>query len=370
MKILRSTMTSLFLAVILTSCNSLISPPSTSPTVVIETAIASVWTAVVETQSAVPTITSISLLPTSLPIKEPESTPILSIAEEETFWENLDSIPPNVSINEYALPPGINPTQDDGLFQFLPAKTRETGEIIPSPTPHQTTLEELGYEIRTVYTAEGLPYDQQLYKDKRLLFDRVTHLLGIYTFLTEEDPIIAFIVEIDTESGRQSYLIQNDVITFYGRYAIHEFAPVLYQGELLWARTYTDHTEVKKSNGDVILTVPSNWMHRPSFFAWNGHWILEAKDTVVVDREIINEQFGFKEVFNWGLVKDKPTYFFRKGARIGLSHDGQLIPIQYQNVAHNLCCSPAQNNPSMVNNVVQFFGERDNIWYYVEIEFK
>lgn len=351
-------MTSLIMTVILASCDSLISSPRTSTTVVTETPVASVITSIVGTQSA------------TLSSAEPETTPTLSITKEASFWENFDSMPPNVSINEYALPSGINPTQNDGLFRFLPTETRIEGEITPSPTPRQTTLEELGYELRTVYTAEGLPYNLQLYRDGRLLFDRVTHVFGVYTFLTEADPIVAFIIEIDTGQERQNYLIQNDAVSLFGGYAIKEYPPVLHQGELLWARTYADRTEVKKSSGQVIFTIPSNWMHHQSFLSWNGHWILEADDNVVVDGEILNEKLGFEKVFNWGLVNDKPTYFFRKGTKIGISHDGQIIPIHYQNVAHNLCCSPAQNNPSMSNNIVHFFGERDGVWYYVEIEFK
>ena len=40
--------------------------------------------------------------------------------EESDFWENAISMPSNIFITEYALPPEKNPNENDGLFQFVP----------------------------------------------------------------------------------------------------------------------------------------------------------------------------------------------------------------------------------------------------------
>lgn len=373
MKIIIKAILPLFLAiVILTSCNGSTSLSGNSPTKTMGTAVSVAWTEISATQATMRISTPSIPIPTIAPSTNLAITLTAPPTEDVSFWENLGSMPSNISITEYALPPDKDPTEGGGLFEFVPTQVWIIPrKAAPSPTPHQITIKDLGYETRSIYTASGTVAGFQLYRDDRLLFDNVTDVYKVYTFSTENGPISAFIVQTATkETSYQYYLVQNDAIYFYGGYAVKEYSPVFYQGELLWARTYAGHTEVKKNDGYVIVTVPSNWMNRQRFFAWNGHWILEADDTVVVDGEILNQKFGFGEVFSWGLVNDKPTYFFRKGSRIGLSYDGQILPINYQNVAHNLCCSPAQNNPSMGNNVIHFFGQRDGAWYYVEIKIK
>jgi len=335
------------------------------------TATALVKTAIVEAQATLLTTTPTAPpLPTTLPGTTPENTLTSSNAEEASFWENTDPMPSSVSITEYALPPGKNPIENDGLFQFLPTQVWTAGKTETSPTPHQTTLEEIGYELRTVYTAGGSPYSQGLYKDGQLLFEGNASVSNIYTLPTDSGVITAFIVEINL--GSETFLIQNDVIYAWGGYAIDTSAPILYNGELLWARTYSDQIEIKKSNGGLVFTSMTSWLpnHRPKFRAWNGHWILEENSSVIQDGEILNQKLGFQEVFNWSLIKDKPAYFFRKGSRVGLSYDGNILPINYQNVAHGLCCGPAQNNPFVGYDVVHFFGERDGVWYYVVMTFR
>jgi len=317
---------------------------------------------------AVDTFTHTEPLPATFPAAKPETNLTLSITEETSFWENTGSMPAHISVTEYALPSDKNPTENDGLFQFVPTQVWTVGKVYTSP--NKTTLEEIGYELRTVYTDGGLPYSQQLYRDGRLLFDHVTHVSDIYTFRTDAAPITAFIVEV--ELGTENYLIQNDAINNWGEYAIATSDPILYRGELLWARTFSDHIEIKKSNRDAIFAFTTTWLpnHHPRFSGWNGHWILEANSSVIEDGEILNQKSGFQEVFNWSLIKDKPAYFFRKGSTIGLSYNGKILPMNYQNVAHDLCCGPAQNNPSMGDDTVHFFGERDGIWYYVVMKFK
>ncbi len=83
----------------------------------------------------------------------------------------------------------------------------------------------------------------------------------------------------------------------------------------------------------------------------------------------MNAKLGFGEIFNWTLLKGKPLYFFRKGPNVGISYDEKFLPLQYQDVAHGLCCGPAQNNPSVGEDSLSFFGKRDGLWYYVVVEF-
>jgi len=154
----------------------------------------------------------------------------------------------------------------------------------------------------------------------------------------------------------------------------YNYAPILYQDELLWAKVNQDsQVEIKKSNREVIFTFETYFdakLHMDNFKSWNDHWILEADSFVVQDGEILNKKFNYQEVFDWSLVKNKPTYFFRKGSRIGISYGGEILPIRYQDVAHGLCCGFASNNPYISDDAVRFFGKRDGIWYYVVVKFE
>jgi hypothetical protein len=101
------------------------------------------------------------------------------------------------------------------------------------------------------------------------------------------------------------------------------------------------------------------------FWGWQNHWILEVSNFLIQDGEILNQKYGFEEVFDWSLIHDQPFYFFRKGPRIGFSYDGQFFSPYYDEVIHGYCCGLALNNPMMNDHTIRFFGRRDGIWYYV-----
>jgi hypothetical protein len=134
-----------------------------------------------------------------------------------------------------------------------------------------------------------------------------------------------------------------------------------------------DHIRVLNSNKEIVssfavYTEPLFTVSR--FTTWNGHWILSARDFLIQDGEIVNKKLGMVEIFNWGIVKEKPVYLFHKGPRIGISYDGKILPLAYQDVAHYKCCEFEVNNPSIDHNSIHFFGERNGTWYYVVVEIK
>jgi hypothetical protein len=313
--------------------------------------------------------------------KEPEFNLISLRPEDASFWASNASIPPEISVKEYALPPKA---QTDGpanamLLHYVPPEMIPTSQENNTNTSHEkpTIHEQLrpyGYELRTFDTGDG--QHQKLYRDGRILFDKVYQISDVHTFSTESGPITTFTVTTMNKpefSDISSYIIQNDVISEW-RYDNNDppFAPILYKGEVLWVRAAENaHVQVQKSNRDVVFSFATYFGTRlpvNGFEAWNDHWILEVGDFVIQDGEILNENFGFEEVFNWSLVNNRPVYFFRKGPRIGLSYDGQFIPLNYRDVAHGFCCALTINNPSVIDNTVRFFGKRDSVWYYVIVE--
>lgn len=113
------------------------------------------------------------------------------------------------------------------------------------------------------------------------------------------------------------------------------------------------------------------------------HWILEtayvkniidgnsiyseAVGQIYRDGVLLNEQFGYEEMFGFQLLDGKPFYFYKKDGRIYLSYNNEDLPVAYDEIPHYRCCSGAALNPIAGINWIGFWGQRDGVWYYTEI---
>jgi hypothetical protein len=86
------------------------------------------------------------------------------------------------------------------------------------------------------------------------------------------------------------------------------------------------------------------------------------------DGVLLNDQYGYQEMFNYRLLNGKPMYFYQKDGKIHLSYDGTDLPLVYDEVPHYGCCSNGElNNPSSGPNWLTFWGLRAGTLYYVQI---
>lgn len=92
-----------------------------------------------------------------------------------------------------------------------------------------------------------------------------------------------------------------------------------------------------------------------------------TKGDIFKDGISLNETHGYSESFGLQLLGGKPFYFFERFGRVGVSYDGQDIPLGYDHVSHHRCCSAGELNPRSFENMVGFFAVRGDKWYYVEI---
>jgi hypothetical protein len=120
-------------------------------------------------------------------------------------------------------------------------------------------------------------------------------------------------------------------------------------------------------------------------WGYDGHWVLEyahvtmtqgevensfetqAVGHLVEDGMLLNEVFGYDEIFGFQLLKSRPFYFFREGDQTGIFYDGQLALLDFEHIPHYGCCSATTINPRQAQNMVAFFAQKADIWYYVEI---
>lgn len=305
-----------------------------------------------------------------------KTSPVATLsAEEAAFWTKAIPMPSNISVTEYDLPPGADARDDDMLLNSVPRKVwhpEATKGLSPTPTPSdKDMLEKLGYQLITT------DHGSQLYRNGKMVLDKVYLITNLYTFPNASPPIKAFVVTALDAPGGRDVLIQNDVMSTLldGSSMDERIPPILYKNELLWAKVgHGPRIEIKKSNGDVLFTFATSFgatLPRISFHAWQGHWILEVSEFVIEDGEVLNTKLGFQEMFYWYPSHDKPFYFFRKGSRIGLSYNGQILPLQYEDVMRGGCCSMSANNPSGDwDNYVGFFAKRDGVWRYVVLNLK
>jgi hypothetical protein len=288
-------------------------------------------------------------------------------------------------MKEYILPPQAQAgPMAEMLTNFVPEEARPDWEAIRkkyAALPKEPTVEEqlksLGYEFKVVETQPN--YRQQLLRNGRLLFDYVYNVPKVYKISSDSGQITAFVVNVmgaHYNGYFDSFLVVNDAIYAwdYASSDTTSFAPILYQGELLWAKgTEYRGVEVRRSNREVLFnfrTYFDTHLEVNSFQGWDDHWILTAGDFVVQDGEILNQKLGFQEIFAWSLIERKPVYLFRKDTRLGLSYDGKILLLPYEDIPRGLCCGLGVNNPGALDDSMRFFGKRDGAWYYAVVKFR
>jgi hypothetical protein len=129
----------------------------------------------------------------------------------------------------------------------------------------------------------------------------------------------------------------------------------------------------------VLLTepagLPSPALPLQGLWTYPGHWALEILlstpeawvGLVFIDGQSLNEVHGYEESFGFQLLSDKPFYFYQRDGQIGLSYDGQETDLAYSGIPHYQCCSGAALNPQPARDMVSFFAQREEAWYYVEV---
>lgn len=101
--------------------------------------------------------------------------------------------------------------------------------------------------------------------------------------------------------------------------------------------------------------------------SWDGRWVVEANGMLIVDGAIVNQDWGYQEIFGCQELNGQPFYFFSQEGRTYLSYGGETLPVSYDSVYHGYCCEPAAFNAAGNGQMVWFYALRDGFWHYVEL---
>jgi hypothetical protein len=121
--------------------------------------------------------------------------------------------------------------------------------------------------------------------------------------------------------------------------------------------------------------LPSPLLPLRGLWCYGGHWALEVLFTnetmwagqVYVDGELLNEAKGYDEAYGFQLLSGKPFYFYQKDGHTGYSYDGQETDLEYDQIPHYYCCGETALNPVQAEDMVAFFAQKGEDWYYVEL---
>jgi len=138
-------------------------------------------------------------------------------------------------------------------------------------------------------------------------------------------------------------------------------------------RFYTDdHGRIVVKKGEEIIYKYASWSfmaeNNPwSFCTWKDDWIIETQDIVIVSGQVLNHKLGFDAVFGWHILNDLPLFFVEKDNHYSIVYNDQVLPIEYDQIFHYLCCAWHSVNPRTNGVETWFHGQRDGVWYLVKI---
>ena len=107
------------------------------------------------------------------------------------------------------------------------------------------------------------------------------------------------------------------------------------------------------------------------FYGWNGQWILEFDDRVIVSGRDVGRTLGYSKVFNYSVLANRTFFFFKKGiifGKYGFCFNGVEYKQRYEDIVHYECCEPALLNFDLYNNKARFYAYKNGAWYYVYLE--
>ena len=288
---------------------------------------------------------------------------------DQAFWDapRLPAADLPISETQLEVPEGDSPAKNYQFASYVPRDlwlARWAPKPTPTPDPlvaANLVLTGFGYELRQSPTGERGPYD--LYQDGKRIREQIEIRQNPILSASGHDFAFLFYstgLEILRSRGIEQWQnggLPEGNFRFLGEHLLAPFWNPYFSSIDLLEEGQTVYRFSTFFGADFGLE---------TFQVWQDHWLLEIRGFLIQDGEILNDQLGYEEIFDWQLIHGKPFFFFRKGPRVGISYDGQVQPVYYDDVAHYLCCGTGGNNPYYNGIFISFFAQRDGVWYFVQ----
>lgn len=291
--------------------------------------------------------------------------------EDEAFWAETGEIPVELTVEEYAVseasedsPTGFEFRERIPTEVFRKREEWRGGIWEKRLAGNNALLEPFGYSLKTKEGSEMELYE--LYRGNELILDEINFFRPVSVSASGND----FALVVETMNGGAK-LVRKDSLTDHDMSASMSYPPVFYGDELISLYYDYERNQVQVRRGEEpIYGFASQFMvdvPAKGLWSWDGHWLLEVDGFLIQDGENLNESLGYEEIFGWQLLNGKPFYYFRKGPQVGISYDGQVLPVSFEEIIHYRCCEPAMFNNGGNEDMAWFYGLREGKWYYVEV---
>jgi hypothetical protein len=293
--------------------------------------------------------------------------------EDWVFWEGTSALPDGWSVEEYTIVDATSASPgSDGFSKHIPKEVKKKwskrrSELQDRITIYKVTLASFGYSLNTVEAkARYSPNRYELYHGDELILDEIDSIQSLSVSDSGQD--FALVVHV---ANQGDWLLRTDGLSEWRARESLYGAPIFYGEDLLVDHWDPQAGQIQIKNGErTIFTFSAVFFVAPpikTFRNWDGHWMLEVDGFLFQDGENLNEKLGYEEIFGFRTINDKPFYYFRKGPQVGISYDGQILPLYYEDVFHYACCGPAAYNDGGNESQAWFYGLREGWWYYVEV---
>ncbi len=233
-------------------------------------------------------------------------------------------------------------------------------------------LAPFGYRLEPHYDAEWDTTFYDLFRDDETepMLPRLWHVWPVSVNASGTD----FCLTAENAPNTLPFylLVQSDGAQPWGA-GDNAYLPPVYAGDALATVTFTGYptlTYQVRLDGQAVYTgtAVSYGADFPlrSLTSWDGLWVLEVDDQLIVDGQDLGQAMDYDGVFGFNLLRGQPFYFFQQGGTIYVSYAGRTLPYTYEAVVHNQCCEPALFNVAANGDMVWFHALKDGVWYYVE----
>jgi hypothetical protein len=233
-------------------------------------------------------------------------------------------------------------------------------------------LAPFGYRLASRFDADGQKTLYDVYRQNEsepLLAD----LASIWRVSVNASGTEFVLVSENTPGARPPYvLVRNGQVEAWDPGA-SGLLPPAYVGDALARITATGDPTITyqvELGAQVVYTGTAvgvgAYMPLRSFATWDGHWVLEVDDRLIIDGQDIGQAMGYDTTFGFARIGGRSFYFFEQNGLVRISYGDQVLPNAYEVVFHNQCCEASIHNVEAGPDTVWFHALRDGTWYFVE----